>query len=120
MDMDVEFLLIVTTGLAGPVLGMVALRKTPLYWLPGGIMVALGVAAVAGGQSMDTHGEAGVINALAAGVLAIAGFFAMGYGALCIAVGRWLHRKARKASTNPRDVQVSPPYPPDLRSPDEL
>src|SRR5437868_4818174 len=62
-----------------------ALRRTVMFWLPGTGLLILGFVAF--GSMSDTHGDVGGLNAMANGVLALAGIGAIVYGLVCLFAG---------------------------------
>jgi hypothetical protein len=84
-----------------------ALRRTVLFWLPGAALIVLGLVAF--GSMSDTHGDVGGIGAMANGVMAIAGMIALGYAALCLALGGLARSRAsRSRQSVPPRVELPP------------
>ena len=72
------------------------LRGTRLFWLPG--VALFGVAVLAFASMSDAHGEAGVMRAMANGILGIAGMCCGAYGVICLVVAA---RPRRLPGANP-------------------
>lgn len=87
-----------------------ALRRTVMFWLPGTALIILGFVAF--GSMSDTHGDVGGLNAMANGVLALAGIGAIVYGLVCLVAGAFGYtRSSRRPNVHrpwPLPVQLPP------------
>lgn len=100
--------LILFSVLSLPPVLLALLRRTPLYWLPGAALIGLGFAAF--GSMPDTSHDEHGLNALAAGVMWIAGMGCSVYGLACLWIGHRLHRPAGNAAADrpPPPVELPP------------
>lgn len=87
--MDTLLLLLLLAALLLPAVLVLKLRGTPLFWLPGtvllvgaGALFILGVTIPAGGDA------AGAVDALAAGLAVIGAGILLVYGLICLVVAR--------------------------------
>ncbi len=76
--------LILLVCFLGPAVVTYLLRKTPACWLPGAVMVIVGIAKL--GAISQYHGDDSVVGAWRPIGDAIEGVFLLGYGLLCLAV----------------------------------
>jgi len=89
------------------------LRGTRLFWLPG--VALFGVAITAFASMSEAHGEAGVTQALANGILGISGLCCGIYGLICLVVAARPNRRPGATADQPPTVElpsarvVSPP-----------
>jgi hypothetical protein len=84
-----------------------ALKHTPVFWIPGAALLVLGGAAFL--SMPDTHGDVGGMNAMAAGVLGIAGMVLLAYGLICLAIGARLNARHARAAAPAAVVVELPP-----------
>jgi tellurite resistance protein TehA-like permease len=98
--------LLLLACLVGPAVATFALRKTPVYWLPGAMLAIVGVTML--GSIPKSHGDDSVIGAWGSIDYAIEGLFFLVYGLLCLVVALACHRRAIRTPGVPATVEASP------------
>lgn len=96
-----------------PLVVTIVFRRTPLGWVPGLVLVLVGIASLADG------GSGGDSSGIGSGWGAAIGMFALLYAAICLAIAGYSHATRAAAATPPAGappfVVVVPPAPPEHR-----
>ena len=96
--MDVVLSVPLFMGFAlGAVVGLVLLRQTRLFWVPGMAVMAYGVAIYVAWPWYDTHEDAGGLEGLSNALHVAVSFVVIAGGTVFLIVGARSRRRARLA-----------------------